>query len=73
MADIDVQAVRKELAETADYLRETGRIMRKAVERLIEHEESLEKANRFLIAISERVDRALDATLRIEPPKGPDT
>jgi hypothetical protein len=35
--------VRKELAETADYLRETGRIMRKAIERLIQHEESLSR------------------------------
>lgn len=64
MAEEPLSALLKELAETTDYLRETGRIMRRAIDRLIEHEGELEKVNRQLIAMSERTDRAIDAALR---------
>lgn len=64
-----IETVLKELAETTEYLRETGRIMRLAIERLIEHEGELERVNLQLMAMGERTDRAIDAALRARDDK----
>lgn len=61
--------VLRELAETSDYIRETSRIMRRAIDRLVEHEEELMRANRLLSAITDQTHRAIDAALRAQDDK----
>lgn len=60
-----IEDVLKELAETATYLRETARVGRRAVERLIEVEEDLVKTNRYLALMVEHLDKAINAGLRV--------
>jgi hypothetical protein len=62
--DDPITDVLKELAETANYLRDTGRMARAAVESLIAVEEDIVKLNRFLSLTVEHVDKAINAALR---------
>lgn len=64
MTNEHIDAVLAELAETTKYLRESGRLMREAVQHLIEAEERFEKTNRYLIVIAERTDKAISAALK---------
>jgi hypothetical protein len=61
-----IDTVLKELVETANYLRETGRLMRAAVDHLIAVEEHFEKSNRYLILVAEHADKAINAALRAQ-------
>lgn len=58
-----LDTVLKELAETTNYLRETGRLLRQAVDRLEEH---IEKSTRFLAQMSDHADKAINAALRVQ-------
>jgi hypothetical protein len=58
------QDVLAELAATAQYLRENGRLMREAVHHLIEVEERIEKNNRYSQAVIEHIEKAISAALR---------
>jgi len=59
-----IEDVLKELADTANYLRETGKIARAGVERLLAVEEDLMKLNRYLGLITEQADQAIHAAVR---------
>jgi hypothetical protein len=61
-----MQDVLAELAATAQYLRESGRLMREAVHHLIEVEERIEKNNRYSQAVIEHIEKAISAGLRDE-------
>jgi hypothetical protein len=64
MANPDIEHVLTELAATAQYLQESGRLMREAVNHLIESEERIVKVNRNMGLIVERVENAITAALR---------
>jgi hypothetical protein len=61
-----IHDVLSELAATAQYLRESGRLMREAVNHLIEVEERIEKNNRYTQAVIEHIEKAISAALRDE-------
>ena len=61
----DFHALRDELAAIAHDLRDGGRFMRAAVDHLIASEEEIVKVNRLMQIMVERVDRAVDAAIRI--------
>jgi hypothetical protein len=63
-----MQDVLAELAATAQYLRESGRLMREAVHHLIEVEERIEKTNRYAQATIEHIEKAISAALRAPGP-----
>jgi septation ring formation regulator EzrA len=74
-----IQDVLEELAATAAYLRENGRLMREAVNHLIETEERMrdsirhlteteeriEKSNRYSQVMIEHIEKAISAALRV--------
>jgi hypothetical protein len=62
MAPLD--DVLNELAATAEYLRESGRLMREAVNHLIETEERIEKNNRYMGVVIEHLEKAINHALR---------
>jgi hypothetical protein len=59
-----IEDVLAELAATANYLRESGRLMREAVSHLIETEERIEKNNRYMAVVIEHIEKAISAALR---------
>jgi hypothetical protein len=65
-----IQDVLAELAATAQYLRESGRLMREAVNHLIEVEERIEKNNRYSQAVIEHIEKAISAALRDDTTAG---
>jgi hypothetical protein len=72
MADKPIHDVLHELAATADYLRENGRLMRETSERIAEIADRLEKSNVFSQRVLEHIDKAINAALRIEDGPTPD-
>jgi hypothetical protein len=64
------QALRDELAAVAHDLRDSGKFMRAAVEHLVESEEQIVKVNRLLQIMVERIDRAVDAAIKIDDQQG---
>jgi len=59
-----IEEVLSELAATAEYLRESGRLMRDAVTHLVESEERIVKVNASMGIVVERIEKAINAALR---------
>jgi len=59
-----IDDVLKELAETAQYVRETARLTRESVEHLVATEERIEKMNAYMGVVIERIDKAINGALR---------
>jgi len=59
-----IEEVLSELAATAEYLRESGRLMRDAVTHLVESEERIVKVNAYMGIVVERIEKAINAALR---------
>lgn len=64
MTNEHIDAVLADLAETAKFLRESGRLMREAVNHLIDVEERIEKNNRYMLIVTERIDKAISSALK---------
>jgi hypothetical protein len=71
MSQKDLEALRDELAAVAHDLRDGGKFMRAAVEHLIESEQQIVKVNRLMQIMVERIERAIDAAIRIIPDDKP--
>jgi hypothetical protein len=66
MGNEHIQNVLNELAATAQYIRESGRLIREAVNHLIEAEERIEKNNRFMGVVIERIEKAISEALKAQ-------
>jgi len=66
MPNPNIQDILHELAATSEYLRESGRLMREAVNHLIATEERIEKNNRYMQVVVEHVEKAINAALRAQ-------
>lgn len=60
----DIETVLAELAQTAQYLQQSGTLMRESVQHLIEAEQRIEQSNAFMRIVIDRIERAITAAIK---------